>query len=99
MSTMRQQEQEDALALLNRLVETDTQNPPGRESRLADFLTGFLQGTHAVLQRIPCSETGRDSLVAHLPGTGGERPLGRCGRMGTGPAGGGAAGSVGPQRP
>lgn len=96
MSTMRQQEQEDALALLKRLVETDTQNPPGRESRLADFLTGFLQGTHAVLQRIPCSETGRDSLVAHLPGTGEKRPLILCGHMDTVPSGDEAAWSVPP---
>lgn len=96
MSTMRQQEQEEALALLKRLVETDTQNPPGRESRLADFLTEFLAGTHATLQRIPCRETGRDSLVARLPGTGEKRPLILCGHMDTVPSGDKTAWSVPP---
>lgn len=96
MSTMRQQEQEEALALLKRLVETDTQNPPGRESRLADFLTEFLAGTHATLQRIPCRETGRDSLVARLRGTGGKRPLILCGHMDTVPSGDETAWSMPP---
>lgn len=94
MATMRQEE--EALALLKGLVETDTQNPPGRESRLADFLTEFLKGTHAVLQRIPCRETGRDSLVARLPGTGERRPLILCGHMDTVPAGDETAWSVPP---
>lgn len=96
MATMRQEEQEEALAFLKGLVETDTQNPPGRESRLVDFLTEFLKGTHAKLQRIPCRETGRDSLVACLPGTGKARPLILCGHMDTVPAGDETAWSVPP---
>lgn len=81
MRMMKDAEQEEALALLKRLVETDTQNPPGQESRLADFLTEFLEGTHATLQRISCRETGRDSLVARLPGAGKKRPLILCGHI------------------
>ena len=96
MRMMKDAEQEEALALLKRLVETDTQNPTGQESRLADFLTEFLEGTHATLQRISCRETGRDSLVARLPGAGKKRPLILCGHMDTVPAGDKAAWSVPP---
>jgi succinyl-diaminopimelate desuccinylase len=60
------------LDLTRELVRTETINPPGNESRAADLVGARLEDAGLDVRRHPLAE-GRDSLVAHLPGSG-ERP-------------------------
>lgn len=64
----------EAAQFLADLVRLDTQDPPGNESRVADYLQKTLQaeGIDAeLLETVP----GRASLVARLKGDGSKRPI------------------------
>jgi acetylornithine deacetylase/succinyl-diaminopimelate desuccinylase-like protein len=68
------QAQDDAVHFLAELIRIDTQNPPGNESKVAQYLEGVLKdaGIDAeILETVP----GRDSIVARLKGDGSKRPL------------------------
>lgn len=74
--------------LLQSFIETDTQNPPGNESRLAKKIHDFLQDAgrgndNLSLKLVPCEESGRESLLACLKGRGQRRPIILCGHMDT----------------
>jgi acetylornithine deacetylase/succinyl-diaminopimelate desuccinylase-like protein len=66
--------QAEAVRFLADLVRIDTQDPPGNESRVADYLQKVLQaeGIDAeMLETVP----GRNSIVARLKGDRSKRPL------------------------
>ena len=65
---------EDFRALLARLVEVDTTNPPGNEARAVAILSARLSA-EGVPFRISEFAPGRQNLVARLAGDGSERPL------------------------
>jgi succinyl-diaminopimelate desuccinylase len=57
------------LDLTRELVQTETINPPGDESRAADLVGARVEDAGLDVRRQPLAE-GRDSLVARWPGTG-----------------------------
>jgi acetylornithine deacetylase/succinyl-diaminopimelate desuccinylase-like protein len=63
-----------ALRYLTALIRIDTSNPPGNETRTAEYLKGV-----AGAEGIPCELVGGDSarqnFIARLSGSGGARPL------------------------
>jgi acetylornithine deacetylase/succinyl-diaminopimelate desuccinylase-like protein len=66
--------QAEAAHFLADLVRIDTQDPPGNESRVAEYLQKTLQAEgidSEMLEAVP----GRNSLVARLKGDGSKRPL------------------------
>jgi acetylornithine deacetylase/succinyl-diaminopimelate desuccinylase-like protein len=66
--------QAEAAHFLADLVRIDTQDPPGNESRVAEYLQKTLQAEgidSEMLETVP----GRNSLVARLKGDGTKRPL------------------------
>lgn len=66
--------QTEAARFLADLVRIDTQDPPGNESRVAEYLQKMLQSEgieSEVLETVP----GRNSMVARLKGDGSKRPL------------------------
>lgn len=59
---------------LKDLVQIDTQDPPGNESKVAAYLAGVLGREHIayeILEPVP----GRASIVARLKGTGTKQPI------------------------
>ena len=66
--------QAEAAHFLADLIRIDTQDPPGNESRVAEYLQKTLQAEgidSEMLETVP----GRNSLVARLKGDGSKRPL------------------------
>jgi acetylornithine deacetylase/succinyl-diaminopimelate desuccinylase-like protein len=66
--------QAEAARFLADLVRIDTQDPPGNESRVAEYLQKKLQGEGIdaeMLETVP----GRNSIVARLKGDGSKRAL------------------------
>jgi acetylornithine deacetylase/succinyl-diaminopimelate desuccinylase-like protein len=66
--------QAEAAHFLADLVRIDTQDPPGNESRVAEYLQKTLQGEGIdaeTLETVP----GRNSIVARLKGDGSKRAL------------------------
>ena len=66
--------QVEAAHFLADLVRIDTQDPPGNESRVAEYLQKTLQSEGIdgeMLETVP----GRNSIVARLKGDGSKRPL------------------------
>ena len=64
----------EAAHFLADLVRIDTQDPPGNESRVAEYLQKTLQSEgieSEMLETVP----GRNSIVARLKGDGSKRPL------------------------
>jgi acetylornithine deacetylase/succinyl-diaminopimelate desuccinylase-like protein len=59
---------------LQELVRIDTSNPPGNETRAAEYMKGVLakEGIDSVIVE---SAPGRGSLIARLKGNGSKRPL------------------------
>lgn len=76
---------EKALRLFERIMSFDTQNPPGNEKPLAEFIADSLRsaGCEASVREI---SQGRADVVARIHGGHG-RPLVLCGHMDTVPAG------------
>ncbi len=69
-----EQAQAEAVHFLADLVQIDTQDPPGDESRVAHYLEGVLRSEgieSEILEPVP----GRASIVARLKGSGKKRPL------------------------
>jgi acetylornithine deacetylase/succinyl-diaminopimelate desuccinylase-like protein len=64
----------EALKILDGLVRIDTSNPPGNESRAAQYLQEILK-RDGIPSEIVESAPGRGSLVARLKGNGRKRPL------------------------
>ena len=66
--------QAEAARFLSDLVRLDTSDPPGNESKVAEYIKGVLakEGITAELLK---TDAGRDSVVARLKGDGSARPL------------------------
>ncbi len=65
---------EEVAQLLSSLIRIDTSNPPGDETKVAEFIKQVLarEGIESeIFEKVP----GRGSLVARLKGTGKKRPL------------------------
>ena len=65
---------DEAARILSGMVRIDTSNPPGNETRAAEYIKGLLarEGIEAsIYERDP----GRGNLVARLRGSGAKRPL------------------------
>jgi acetylornithine deacetylase/succinyl-diaminopimelate desuccinylase-like protein len=56
------------------LVRLDTTDPPGNESRVAEYLKQVLE-REGIAAQLHALEPGRANLVARLPGNGSRRPL------------------------
>ena len=64
----------EAVRFLKDLVRIDTQDPPGNETKVAQYLQGILKSegiASEILEPVP----GRGSIVARLKGDGSKRPL------------------------
>src|SRR5215472_3801797 len=66
--------QAEAAHFLADLVRIDTQDPPGNESRVVEYLQKTLQ-TEGIDSEMLETVPGRNSLVARLKGDGSKRPL------------------------
>lgn len=66
--------QSEAAHFLQELVRLDTQDPPGNETRVAQYLQGVLK-SEGIDSEILSTVPGRDSLVARLKGNGSKQPL------------------------
>ena len=58
---------QESVELLQRLIQTQSTNPPGNENRVAAFIKAYLSQTGIKVARIPL-DAGRSSLVATIPG-------------------------------
>ena len=58
---------QESVELLQRLIQTQSTNPPGNENRIAAFIKAYLSQTGIKVARIPL-DAGRSSLVATIPG-------------------------------
>ena len=66
--------QAEAAHFLQELIHLDTQDPPGGESKVAQYLQGVLKGEgidSEILETVP----GRDSITARLKGNGSKKPI------------------------
>jgi acetylornithine deacetylase/succinyl-diaminopimelate desuccinylase-like protein len=68
------QAQTEAVKLLGDLVKIDTSNPPGNETRAAEYIKGVL-AAEGIPAQIFESAPGRGNVVARLKGTGKKKPL------------------------
>lgn len=64
----------EALKFLLELVRANTSNPPGNESRAAEYIKGVL-AAEGIQSQIYESAPGRGNLVARLKGNGKKKPL------------------------
>jgi acetylornithine deacetylase/succinyl-diaminopimelate desuccinylase-like protein len=64
----------EAASILSGYIQVDTVNPPGNETRGAEFL-GSLLAAEGIPYEIHESAPGRGNLVARLEGAGEEKPL------------------------
>jgi acetylornithine deacetylase/succinyl-diaminopimelate desuccinylase-like protein len=65
---------DEAVQLLQSLIRIDTSNPPGNETKTAEYLKGVL-GKEGITSEIHTLQPGRGSIVARLRGNGRKRPL------------------------
>src|SRR5262249_14768125 len=65
---------DEAVELLQSLVRIDTSNPPGNETKAADYIKSVLDN-EGIASEIFALEAGRGSIVARLKGNGSKRPL------------------------
>jgi acetylornithine deacetylase/succinyl-diaminopimelate desuccinylase-like protein len=65
---------DEAVKFLGDLVKIDTSNPPGNETRAAEYIKGVLAAENIPAQ-IYESAPGRGNLVARLKGNGKKKPL------------------------
>ncbi|HET9839777.1 MAG TPA: M20/M25/M40 family metallo-hydrolase [Candidatus Angelobacter sp.] len=66
--------QTEAVKFLSDLVKIDTSNPPGNETRAAEYIKQVL-AADGIQAQIYESAPGRGNLVARLKGTGSKKPL------------------------
>lgn len=69
-----EQAQNEAIKFLSELVKIDTSNPPGNETRAAEYIKTVLAG-EGIPAQIYESAPGRGNLVARLKGNGRKKPL------------------------
>lgn len=69
-----EQAQAEAAHFLQELVRIDTQDPPGNESKVAQYLQGVLK-SEGIESELLEPVAGRASIVARLKGDGSKRPL------------------------
>jgi succinyl-diaminopimelate desuccinylase len=82
---------DEAVSLLQGILQADTTNPPGNELEAAQVLDDFFRA-HGLETEIEEFSSGRANLLARLPGEGQDRlSLMLCGHMDVVPAGGAAA--------
>src|SRR3712207_3351196 len=79
---------EEAVSLLQHIMQADTTNPPGNELEAAQILDDFFRA-YGIETEVDEFLSGRANLLARLPGEGRDRPsLMLCGHMDVVPAGG-----------
>src|SRR5215831_4312008 len=66
--------QDEAIKFLGELVKVDTSNPPGNETRAAEYIKGVL-AAEGIPAQIYESAPGRGNIVARLKGNGKKKPL------------------------
>ena len=66
--------QDEAIKFLGELVKVDTSNPPGNETRAAEYIKGVL-AAEGIPAQIYESAPGRGNVVARLKGNGKKKPL------------------------
>ncbi|HWZ45907.1 MAG TPA: M20/M25/M40 family metallo-hydrolase [Candidatus Saccharimonadales bacterium] len=66
--------QQEALQFLTGLIKIDTSNPPGNETRAAEYIKGVL-AAEGIPAQIYESAPGRGNLVARLKGSGKKKPF------------------------
>jgi acetylornithine deacetylase/succinyl-diaminopimelate desuccinylase-like protein len=66
--------QAEAAKFLVDLVRLDTSDPPGNESKVAQYIQGVL-AKEGIASELLKTDPGRDSIVARLKGDGSARPL------------------------
>jgi acetylornithine deacetylase/succinyl-diaminopimelate desuccinylase-like protein len=66
--------EEETMRHFQALVRLDTSNPPGNETRAADYLTGVLEAEGIPVERFVV-DPARANIVARLRGNGTKRPL------------------------
>ena len=71
---VNQQWQDETIQILSGLVKIDTSNPPGNETKAAQYIKNILT-REGIASEIFESVPGRGSLVARLKGNGRKRPL------------------------
>ena len=77
--------EEDIYSLLEMLIKTNTENPPGREEVLVDNILEWLEPWKPRYKKVPI-ETGRSCLLVWLEGQR-EEYIGFAGHLDTVPAG------------
>src|SRR5204863_8680725 len=60
--------------VLQSLIRIDTSNPPGGETKAADYIKGLLDA-EGIASEVFARDAGRASIVARLKGNGAKRPL------------------------
>ena len=68
------QARDETVKLLSELVKINTSNPPGNETRAAEYIKGVL-AAEGIEAQIYESAPGRGNLVARLKGNGKQKPL------------------------
>src|SRR5215831_15452367 len=66
--------QTEAVKFLGELVKIDTSNPPGNETRAAEYIKGVL-AAEGITAQVFESAPGRGNIVARLKGNGKKKPL------------------------
>src|SRR5262249_23537802 len=66
--------QAEAVTFLGELVKIDTSNPPGHETRAAEYIRSML-AAEGIIADVYESTPGRGNLVARLKGNGRKKPL------------------------
>ena len=65
---------DEAVQLLQSLIQIDTSNPPGNETVAAEYIKGLLD-KEGIASEIHGLQPGRGNIVARLKGNGRKRPL------------------------
>src|SRR5690242_13123935 len=68
------QAREEAVSILAGLIRIDTSNPPGNETKAAEYIKAILD-REGIPSKIFEQTPGRGNIVAHLKGSGKHRPL------------------------
>jgi succinyl-diaminopimelate desuccinylase len=78
---LKSEEKKELVEFLQKMVQINSENPPGNESKMAYFIKEFLL-KNDIDSEIVSLEEGRDSLVAKIPGKE-EKNIAFCGHLDT----------------
>jgi len=78
---LREEEKKELNEFLQRLIQIKSENPPGNERQIANFVKEFLSRNDIFSESVPLEE-GRDSLVVKIQGKE-ERNIAFCGHFDT----------------